>query len=447
VFLTSVTTIIGFLTMNFSESPPFQDLGNLVGVGILIDLLNSVLLLPALLAVLPVSTRWGRDAAPSVVLDRLADFVIRRRRVVLLAVLALAAVTSLGMLGIKLDDNFLSYFDDSFEFRRATDFMIENLRGWDIIEYSLDSGQSGGVADPEYLAMLDRFAEWYRRQPRVVHVATIVDTIKRLNRDLHGGQESGYRIPDRRELAAQYLLLYELSLPFGRDLNSQIDVDKSASRFLVTFGSMDTSELRRMDETADRWLAANAPEHLRAPGTGLSLGWAHITDRNIRSMLLASFGEILLISCIMIVALRSVKFVLIFLVPNLLPPFMAFGIWGMTKGRVGLALSVILAMTLGIIVDDTIHFFIKYFRARRTDGQTPEQAVRSAFETVGSAIGITTLVLISGFLVMTVSHYRMSSELGLMCALVIGLALLVDFFLSPTLLMKFDRPTGKLGDR
>jgi predicted RND superfamily exporter protein len=111
---------------------------------------------------------------------------------------------------------------------------------------------------------------------------------------------------------------------------------------------------------------------------------------------------------------------------------------------VGLALSVVLSMTLGIIVDDTIHFFIKYFQARKVDGLTPEEAVRSAFHMVGSAIGITTVVLVAGFGVMTVSPYRLSEEMGLMCAMVIGLALLVDFFLSPTLLMRFDRGDGKL---
>ena len=444
VCLTSITTVIGFLTMNFSESPPFRDLGNLVGIGVTIDLINSILLLPALMAVLPVSARLSRERKPWINMDWLADLVIRRHTLLLYSMLLVSAVCAVGILRIDLDDNFLTYFDETFEFRRATDFMIENLRGWDIIEYSLNSGQTGGITDPNYLETVDRFAVWYRQQPKVVHVATIVDTIKRLNRDMHGGDERFCRIPDSRELAAQYLLLYEMSLPFGRDLNSQIDIDKSASRFLVSFESMKASELRAMDAAAGRWLAANAPESMCTPGTGLSLAWAHITQRNIHGMLLGSLGEILTIAFLMVFVLRSVKFVLLFLVPNLLPPLIAFGIWGMTKGQVGLALSVIVAMTLGIIVDDTIHFFIKYFRARNEEGKTPEQAVRAAFHTVGSAIGITTIVLVSGFLVLSVSHYRMSSEMGLMCAMVIGLALQTDFFLSPTLLMKFDRTAGKL---
>ncbi|HPC97003.1 MAG TPA: MMPL family transporter [Sedimentisphaerales bacterium] len=444
VCLTSITTVIGFLTMNFSESPPFRDLGNIVGIGVLIDLVNSILLLPALMAVLPVSAGLSRDRAPWVNPDRLADFVIRRRKPVVCALLAVTAVCSLGWFGITLDDNFLMYFDRSFAFRRATDFMIENLRGWDVIEYSLYSGRSGGITDPAYMATVDRFAAWYRQQPKVVHVTTIVDTFKRLNRDMNGGDERFYRLPERSELAAQYLLFYELSLPFGHDLNSVIDVDRAASRFTVTFESMSATELLAMDEAAGRWLTENAPAHMVTAGTGLSLAWAHITARNIRSMLLASLGEILTISCIMVFVLRSLRFVLLFLIPNLTPPFLAFGIWGMTKGQVGLALSVVLSMTLGIIVDDTIHFFIKYFQARKADGLTPEEAVRSAFHTVGSAIGITTVVLVAGFAVMTVSPYRLSEEMGLMCAMVIGLALLLDFFLSPTLLMRFDRGNVKL---
>jgi hypothetical protein len=458
IFLTNVTTILGFLSMNFSESPPFRDLGNIVGMGVAIDLVNSVLLLPALMAVLPLSARLARERAPWIDLDRLAGFVIRRRRTLLRVMFVIVAVSSLGILGIKLDDNFISYFDDTFEFRRATNFMTANLSGWDIIEYSLHSGQSGGITDPEYMNAVDRFANWYRHRPKVAYVATVIDTIKRLNRDMHGGDPNFYRIPDQRDLAAQYLLLYEMSLPFGQDLNSAIDVDKSATRFTVIFQSMSANELCRMDETADRWLAANAPtlsghgsiapgQSLTAAptnGTGLSLIWARITQRNIGSMLFASFLEILTISGLMLFAIRSLKFTAIFLIPNLVPPVIAFGIWGVTRGRVGLALSVVVAMTLGIIVDDTIHFFVKYFSARREHGMSPEQAVRYAFGTVVAAIGVTTAVLISGFLILMLSHYRMTAEMGLMCGMIIGLALMSDFFLTPALLMKFDRPAGTL---
>ena len=447
VFLTNVTTILGFLVINFSDSPPFQDLGNLVGAGVAIDLVSSVLLLPALMAVLPLSARSCQERGSWVNLDRVADFVIRRRELLLRVMVVIVVVTSMGIVGIELNDNFLNYFDDSFEFRRATDFMIKNLGGWDIIEYSLNSGQSGGIAEPNYLNTVDRFADWYRRQPNVTYVATIADVIKRLNRGMHGDDPNYYRIPNRRQLAAQYLLLYELALPAGQDLNGQIDVDKSAARFTVVLKSLSTNELTRVNDRAARWLSANAPEPMRASGTGLSLIWARITHRNIRAMFWASIVEILVIAGLMLFAIRSVKFTAIFLIPNLVPPFIAFGIWGVVKGQVGLSLSVVVGMTIGIIVDDTIHFFIKYFGARREHGMDPEQAVRYAFTNAVGAIGVTTLVLVSGFLILMLSHYRMMSEMGLMCAIIIATALMSDFFLTPTLLMKFDRPVSRLADR
>jgi predicted RND superfamily exporter protein len=144
------------------------------------------------------------------------------------------------------------------------------------------------------------------------------------------------------------------------------------------------------------------------------------------------------------VALRSLRFGLISLVPNLLPPAMAFGIWGILRGQVGLALSVVVAMTIGIVVDDTVHFLSKYDRARNEDGMSSPQAIRYAFHTVGTAMWVTTVALVAGFMVLTLSHYRMSSEMGAMCAVTIAVALVMDFLLLPTLLLKIDRRPDKL---
>jgi len=444
VFLTSITTVVGFLSMNFSESPPFRDLGNIVAIGVTAAFLLSILLLPALMAVLPTSAGPAQKNHIRHHCEKLAGFVLRRQTVLFWSMITLGSVTSLGMLRIELNDNFLTYFDKTFAFRRATDFLIENLGGWDIIEYPLNAGQSGGVADPNYLTTIDRFAQWYRQQPKVRHVGTLADMMKRLNRDMHGGDPNYYCIPESRELAAQYLLFYELSLPLGHDLNNQIDVDRSAARFTVMFQSMSAKELRQMDVRAQQWLRDNAPASMHISGTGLSLIWAHISHRNIRSMLKGSFSALLLISIIMTLALRNMRLGLLSLVPNLLPPIAAFGLWGLLRGQVGLALSVVVAMTIGIVVDDTVHFLSKYQRARRAQGLAPPQAVRYAFETVGTAMWVTTVALTAGFLIVTSSHYRMSSEMGLMCALVIALALLMDFLLLPTLLLKIDRRPDKL---
>lgn len=443
VFLTSMTTAIGFLSMNFSDAPPFRDLGNVVAVGVMAAFFQSALFLPALLAVLPIRVKPRPRNTGPIIWDRMSDFVIRRRKLVFWGMLVGTAVLTAGIAHIELNDNFLKCFDESFAFRRATDYLTENLAGWDLIEYSLESGEPGGIHDPAYLAVLDQFADWYRRQPQVIHVDSLTETVKRLNQKMHGDDPAYRRIPEQRELAAQYLMLYEMSLPFGLDLNNQINIDKSSTRLIVTFASMSANEILAMDNAARQWLQAQAPEHMRAQGTGLSMVWAHVTTRNIRSMLWASFLAVAIISVILMLALRSFKLGLISLIPNLAPALMAFGLWGMVVGQVGLGLSVVMGMTIGIVVDDTVHFLSKYLRARRGHGMDPGEAIQYAFNTVGRAMWVTTVALVLGFLVLTLSHYRMCFDMGLMSAITIALALLMDFLLLPTLLMAVDQRSHK----
>jgi len=442
VFLTSITTVIGFLSMNFSEAPPFRDLGNIVAIGVTAAFAYSVLFLPALLAVLPIKVTTRPNEAERHC-DRFASFVLHRRKAVFWGMLILTVVLTFGILNIELNDNFLTYFDDSFEFRRATDFVIDHLAGWDVMEYSLKSAGPGGINDPDYLATVEAFANWYREQTKVVHVLSIADTLKRLNQNMHGDDPSYFRVPGQRELAAQYLLLYEMMLPFGLDLNNQITVDRSATRLTVHFKSLSTNEIRAIDDAAQQWLKANAPAHMVTYGTGLSMVWAHITSRNIRSMLLASFLALMLISAILMVAFRSFRLGLMSLIPNLSPALIAFGLWGITVRQVGLGLSVIVSMTIGIVVDDTVHFMSKYIRARREQHVDAVEGVRYAFNTVGTAMWVTTVALVAGFFVLTFSHYRMSSDMGYMSALTIALALAMDFLLLPTLLIKVRRWTDK----
>ncbi len=441
VFLTSITTAIGFLTMNYSDAPPFRDLGNIVAMGVIAAFVYSVFFLPSILVILPIKVRkkaaGGRDLCHAC--NRLADFVIRWYRPIFWTMTVVIIVFVSGMAKLELNDNFLKYFSRKYEIRRATDFMQKNLRGWDIIEYSLNSGEPGGIHKPEFLAKVEEFSKWYRKQPKVTFVSTLTDTIKTLNKNMHGDDPDYFRLPESRELAAQYLLLYELSLPFGQDLNNRINVDKSAIRLIVFLKDTTARDQREMDARARNWLRNNAPPPMFTYGSGLSIIWAHISKRNIESMLEASFGALVLISLILIIALRSFRIGVISLFPNLAPAFMAFGIWGMLVGQVGLGLSVIVSLTIGIVVDDTIHFLSKYLRARREENMDPAHAVRYAFNTVGTAMWVTTIALVAGFSVLTASGYNINAQMGLLSAITISLALLLDFFFLPALLMILDK--------
>ncbi|OAD19324.1 integral membrane protein [Candidatus Thiomargarita nelsonii] len=385
IFLTSLTTAIGFLSMNFGDVPPFRDLGNIVAMGVMIAFILSVTLLPALMAILPVRPR-PQTAKTIQAMDHLGEFVVRRRQALLWGMGSVIVLVVAFVPRNELNDDFVKYFDESFAFRRATDFVTENLTGLYDIHYSLSAGESEGISDPTFLRTVEEFVQWYQQQPEVMHVSTITDTFKRLNKNMHGDDPAYYRLPEERELAAQYLLLYEMSLPYGLDLNNQINIDKSATRVAITTKTLSSNDVLALEERAQEWLKKNGLPSMQVPGASTTIMFANIGFRNIRGMLFGATMALVLISIILIVALRSLKFGLISLIPNLAPTAMAFGLWGMLVGEVGLGLSVVAGLTIGIVVDDTIHYLSKYLRARREKGLSPEEAVRYAFRSVGLAL-------------------------------------------------------------
>ena len=323
--------------------------------------------------------------------------------------------------------------------RIATDVLEQRISGADYLEYSIHSGKPQGINDPEFLADLDRFVQWLRAHPQVEQVVSLTDVMKKLNRVMHREDEAWYRIPGQQDLAAQYLLLYEMSLPYGLDLNNIINVDKSATRLIITTKNMGTRALSDFDLEAQAWLRNNAPAQMHAQGTGISIVFAYLSERNIINMLIAAFGALLAISLILIIALRRLDIGLISLLPNIIPATMAFGLWGLLVGEIGLGLSVVVSMTLGIVVDDSVHFISKYLRARDSFNMNPEAAIQHAFTTVGPAMWTTTIALVAGFLVLMLSDYRMSADMGLLSAITISLALIMDFLLLPAILLAADK--------
>jgi predicted RND superfamily exporter protein len=446
VFLTSLTTAVGFLSMNFSDAPPFRDMGNVAAAGVGIAFVLSVSMLPALLAILPVRARL-RTAERSRAFERLAEFVIARRRALLAGMGALIVFLVVFIPRIELNDDFVKYFDKSLAFRTDTDFMTKNLSGIYTLEYSLRATGQGAVAEPAYLKGLEHFADWLNKQPVVTHVSTLSDTMRRINKSMHGDDQAWYKLPESRTLAAQYLLLYELSLPFGLDLNDQINVGKSATRVIVTIKDIKAKQFREAARRIDAWTKKNLPAHMAAEASGPSLMFARISDRNIRSMLTGTAVALVLISLLLIFAFRSPKMGLVSLIPNLVPAAMAFGCWALTVRLVDVSVSVIAAISLGIVVDDTIHFLSKYLRGRNERGLSGQDSVRHAFRTVGKALTVTTLVLVAGFAVLAFSLFQVNAKMGLMTAMAIAFALLVDFLFLPPLLMLLERrgkPSGAI---
>jgi uncharacterized protein len=434
IFLTSLTTAIGFLTMNFSDVPPFRDLGNIVSLGVLGAFVFSIFSLPAIMMIFPVKTSPEQNQT-NIYMENLGQFVVNNHNKLLIIMSMVVIILVMFLPQNELNDQYVKYFDKSIKFRTDSDFADKNLNGLYYAQYSIPSHEAGGINNFEYLTNLEKLSNWLSKQPEVTHVNTITDMMKRLNKNLHADDESWYKLPEERVMAAQYLLLYEMSLPFGLDLTNQINLDKSSSLLTATLRNLKTQEMIDFEKRVQSWMDQNTPS-LKAQGTGTTMMFANIGIRNIKSMLSATTIALFCISFILIFALRSVKIGLISMIPNLVPAGMAFGLWGIISGEIGLALSVVVGMTLGIVVDDTVHFLSKYLRARRELNLNSEEAVKYAFSTVGTALLVTSIVLIAGFCILSLSSFKLNSEMGIVTAITISFALIADFLLLPPILMK-----------
>lgn len=441
ITLTSVTTAIGFATMNLSDSPPFHDLGNLVVIGVAMAYGLSVTLFACAITLLSIRVRPRTDVLQRF-MNAYAEIAIRYRWRLLLGGMVLFAVPTLFVTRNELNDEFLKYFDESVQFRRDNDFITRELTGVYQFQYSLGAGGREGVVDPDYLRVVDEFGHWFREQPEVWHVESLADLLKRVNQTVHGDDPNFYRLPANRAEAAQDLLLMEMALPAGLDLNDRITVDRSASRMVVGVRTIPAKELIELEDRASAWLDRHAPSYMHALPTGPAVLFAHMGMNSIYTGLAQEAVALLFISLLMLAALRSWKLGLISLVPNIVPAAAAFGAWGLIEGRINMALATVAGMALGIVVDDTIHLMSKYLRARRTYGASPEEAVRYAVAEVGAAVIATSITLMAGFLVLTPSAFVMNWGMGALTTLTVFFAMLFDLTMLPGLIMAIDRGTN-----
>ena len=438
ILITSVTTAVGFLTLNFVDVPPFKDFGNISAMGVIAAFMLSVIFLPAFISCFRLQPKQTLNIVSVSALGWLADVVIKNRKVFLLSMLVIFGLLLTAIPRNEVNNEIVKFFGPEIQFRQDSDYSLKHLTGLYTVEYSLPALAANGVTEPQYLAHLEAFTKWLRKRPEVMHVSALSDIMKRLNQNLHGDDVNWYRLPDSKELASQYLLLYELSLPFGRDLNNEINISKSASRIVVTLGDVSTNEIKSFRDASESWLKKNAPQQFTY-GVGASVMFADIFKRSTETMINGVLVGMLIISAILIFALKSLKYGVLSLLPNLLPAGLAFGIWALWVGQVNMAVSLVMTMTLGIIVDDTVHFMSKYLRARRDYKYNSAESVRYAFTSVGLALVVTSVALAAGFAIMAQSDFALNADSSLLTLITIVLALIVDFLFLPPLLMLVDK--------
>lgn len=444
-FLTSITTSVGFWSLATNEIPPVRQLGIVVGFGVLFSLICTFTFLPALAKIwdgfnVTRPVKSNSAAAGPGKIDALLKWIgrinERHYRAVLWVGVAVAALSVWGMCQIKVETSVIEYFKKSSPVYRATSFIEKHLSGVHIINVSLQAGAPDYFQDPQALARIGQVTEFLQTIPEVDKVTSVNDYLKEINKSFHNENPEFYRLPENRAMVSQYALLY------GRqDLEDFVDDQWQWATVRVRLKEHSTVKLAGVIERIQDYVSTQFGDLEAARVVGQTVLEVEsnntVADGQISSLGSAMFGVFLM----MFVALRSIPVGIISVIPNVLPLIINFGIMGFFGIRLDSATSMIAAIAIGIVVDDTIHFLFGFGEALEETNDYAAAMYRT-LEQRGRPIIETSAILFFGFGILSVSKFVPTSYFGLLSSLLMLYALIAELFLTPSLILCF-KPSFK----
>jgi len=435
IFLTSISTAIGFFSCTTSDLIPLRDLGILAGFGTIAAWLFTILFMCPILSKIKVVPRVEKNSDTSLRgLERaktLINFLDKNKYYII----ALTIITSISFtyLGSKneVNSNPYTYFTENVPLRISNDFTLKNLGGFYGPQVVIDSGLKDGIKDPNFLKSVDRFQQWLEEKEYISRVTSIVEVVKSMNKSMHGDQESFYTIPDNRKTIAELLFLYTMSLPQGKDLKDRMTIEKDSIRMTVLWtlqGSKESLEKMKMIEEKALDFGLNAIV------TGKIPIYQNMTTFVVKSFF-SSIGLALIgISILLIIIFKSIKLGTLSMLPNIIPLMIGAGLMKLLNTPVDVGTALVSSVCLGIVVDDTIHF-LNSFNTLRTSGVEKREALAQVLFTTGPALIWTTLILAIGFGALVFANFTPNMNFGLFTAIVLLIALVVDLLILPTILL------------
>lgn len=443
-FYTAVTTIVGFLGLATTELVPLREYGFVAAIGIAVTFVIALTMLPACLSFLktaPARTeRIVKNGGVPRLVAGLSSFSFRHRRLLVLLGAGIVIASVALSLRLPTDVNFVNSFKESSKIRRDFAYFDEHYKGGQPFEFIVDSGEEGGIKDPVFLNRVLSLQERIEGMEGAGTAISVVNYIRKMNQAMHGDDPAYYRIPETRELVAQFLLLYENSGP-QEDLSDLKSIEERYLRISVPIRNMTTGETTALAAAIRADIERNFQDlDVRLAG---DLILFNQIDYYISKGFLSSLGtSVALIALCFFAYFRSWRFTLIALIPNLAPMFIAGAVLYLTGGVLDGMSLIVATITFGICVDDTIHVVCRYLERRRA-GVTVQDGLREVLQETGSAVCFTSIVLFCGFIVMTMSSLVPNVNFGVFSAIVIVTALIGDLLFLPALISvveKADQP-------
>ena len=440
-FMTSLTTFAGFISLGSSKVVPVKTLGLATASAAVIAFLLSVVFLPAMLAVMKIKVKSNKSVdtinsqSPKYA-RKYSSFIINNDKWIIAATLILSIFFTAGLFKVRIDNNSIKYFKEGTQIRESVNYIEDNITGPMTFEIIADSKSEDGIKEPVFMKTVELFYnDFYNKFKDLRHIRSLLDVIKKFNIVMHNNDEAYNIVPGNKDLIAQYLLLYSLSLPQGMEINDKIDVNERFFRITASINMMYASEYMEIIQWIENWWE-HTPYSAAVNGQNalFTYMYQNVTDTIIYSISIA----IILVTLLMLISFRSFKIMFISMIPNILPLILVVGLMGWLKIYIDIGVAVSGAVIIGVAVDDTIHFLVKYREARRS-GKDLKEALEYMITVSGAAIIFTTVILTASFSVLMFSDFLPSYNFAVITISALLVALVADLLLLPSLFSIIER--------
>lgn len=432
-FLTSVTTAIGFASLAVSQIISIKEFALIASAGMLFEFFYGFILMPSLILLIPPEKVYQDYSTPTqggltAFLRGLASWVERHHKLILLTTALMVGICGWLALSIKVETNLLEYFKQDSEVRKDVAFVEQRLGGVGSFDISLQAIEFEAFQQPQNLQVIDSLQMYVQSLQGVDVTLSLVDFLKDMNRAFHDDDQQAYRIPETKELVAQYLLLYS-----SEDIEDVINSTYDHARISVRIAEHSTTVQAQLLKNIQDYIA-----QLPHPGIEIRLTGRAVQDVKVIDTLVASQTDSLgvgavVIGLVMCLMLRSFLAGFLSLFPNLVPIVANFGIMSLVGIPLNNATAMIASVALGMAVDNNIHFLSEY-RKKRVEGTSIPQALEEIIVDKGRAVTSSSLILSIGFGVLMLASFVPTIQFGLLSAIIMVINVVDDLLFLPALI-------------
>lgn len=445
-FYTSLTTFAGFISLSLVPTPMFRIMGVILGFGVAIALLIAMTMAPIFFSFMPEPKALRKGSTSRIhdwldtVLEGAERLASKHARTVIAAFALVLALSALGISQLEIEADFPKRFSEDSVIRRDLAWFEERYAGTTGLDIYVEVPEADGLFDPAVFQRIAAFQDALTELPTVDDALSLVNLIREIHRELNVDIEGAGPLPTTRQGMAQYLLLFEMA--GGQDLDRLIDFERRAMRITLRLNDEDFRASAAVAEEAVKLAGPMLGGMATVEPSGLTFLLGDWMDETLAGQRNGLTASLLMITFMMALALRSIRAGMWSMIPNILPLLTLGGVVGGLWDYVDSDVFIIAIIAVGIGVDDTIHFLVRY---RIEQARCPDMAtaIHNTFDFAGRAIVMTTVILVAGFSPFALSDYYSTRIMGTLLPMCLIVALLADLLLVPALvqvgLIKFKK--------